>query len=319
MNDSTTWSPGRDVLDAGTDFGDDAGALVTAEHREAGHRDAAGDQVMVGVAHSRRFHLDLDFVLDCGSPISISSIDHGWLNSQIRAPLVFTLNLLSSLRRRFQRRPELHASNALVECRTAGDPITRGAGCDHQMATGACQAGSSRAASHRPRLRSMRFCIPSLRSPDSIRFMNILDTCPKSKKSRCHSIFSVAVEAEPAAADAVDLVLAAVGLVDDLLPEADDFALLVVDQDLLVLVHPVLQAFHFQTQRDVADLVDGPRTSRLPWGRCSSRRWRPRCRNRPAAFQSPFCSQTRFASSHRSTQSSSSWRESAGIVSLPSL
>src|SRR5258705_12628201 len=31
-----------------------------------------------------------------GSPISISSIDHGWLNSQMRAPFVFTTNLLSS-------------------------------------------------------------------------------------------------------------------------------------------------------------------------------------------------------------------------------
>ena len=30
-----------------------------------------------------------------GSPISISSIDHGWLNSQMRAPLVFIAILLS--------------------------------------------------------------------------------------------------------------------------------------------------------------------------------------------------------------------------------
>ena len=55
---------GREVLDAGADLGDDAGALVAAEHREARHRDAAGDQVVVGVAHARRFHLDLDLVLD---------------------------------------------------------------------------------------------------------------------------------------------------------------------------------------------------------------------------------------------------------------
>ena len=55
---------GSDVLDAGADLGDDACALVAAEHREAGHRDVAGHQVVVGMAHARRFHLDLDFVLD---------------------------------------------------------------------------------------------------------------------------------------------------------------------------------------------------------------------------------------------------------------
>src|ERR1700722_3668614 len=60
-------------------------------------------------------------------------------------------------------------------------------------------------------------------------------------------------EPEPAAADAVDLVLGAVGLVDDLLPEADDLAQFVVYEYLLVLVDPVLQAFHLQTQCDVAD------------------------------------------------------------------
>src|SRR5271170_1487839 len=47
-----------------------------------------------------------------GSPISISSMDHGWLNSQISAPLVFTANLLSSLNRATNGR--------LAECMTAG-------------------------------------------------------------------------------------------------------------------------------------------------------------------------------------------------------
>ena len=51
-----------DVLHAGAHLGDDAGALVPTEHRKARHRDAAGDEVMVGVAHARRFHLDLDLV-----------------------------------------------------------------------------------------------------------------------------------------------------------------------------------------------------------------------------------------------------------------
>ena len=43
-------------------------------------------KVMVGVAHARRFHLDLDSPF-FGSPISISSIFQGWLNSRMSAPL----------------------------------------------------------------------------------------------------------------------------------------------------------------------------------------------------------------------------------------
>ena len=50
----------RDAVDARADLGDDAGALMSAQYGEAQHRDAAGDQVVVGVAHARRFHLDLD-------------------------------------------------------------------------------------------------------------------------------------------------------------------------------------------------------------------------------------------------------------------
>jgi len=50
------------------------------------HRDAAGDQVVIGVAHAGRFHLDLDLVF-VRVAISISSMDHGWLNSQISALL----------------------------------------------------------------------------------------------------------------------------------------------------------------------------------------------------------------------------------------
>ncbi len=64
MNDKHHVVAGRDVLDAGSDLGDDARALVAAEHGEAAHRDATGDQVEVGVAHPSRFHLDLDLVLD---------------------------------------------------------------------------------------------------------------------------------------------------------------------------------------------------------------------------------------------------------------
>src|ERR1700756_6037686 len=66
----------------------------------------------------------------------------------------------------------------------------------------------------------------------------------------------VGVEPKPAPADPVDLLLAAVPVDDDLLPETDDLTLAVVDEDLLVRVLPVPEAFHFQTERDVADLVD---------------------------------------------------------------
>ncbi len=54
----------REVLDSRTDLGHDACALVAAEHRESRHRDAAGDQVVIGVAHPGRLHLDLHLVLD---------------------------------------------------------------------------------------------------------------------------------------------------------------------------------------------------------------------------------------------------------------
>src|ERR1700677_5131745 len=56
----------------------------------------------------------------------------------------------------------------------------------------------------------------------------------------------VGIETEPAAADAVDLGLRVVRVGDDLLPEADDLALLVVDDDFLVRVLPVLEALHLE-------------------------------------------------------------------------
>ena len=92
MNESTTWSPGaRSSTPWPTSVTMPAPSWPPSTGKPE-HRDAAGHQVVVGVAHARRFHLDLDFVL-CGSPISISSIDHGWLNSQISAPFVFTADL----------------------------------------------------------------------------------------------------------------------------------------------------------------------------------------------------------------------------------
>ena len=52
-----------EVLHAGADLGDDARALVAAEDREARHRDATGNQMVIRMAHPGRFHLDLDFIL----------------------------------------------------------------------------------------------------------------------------------------------------------------------------------------------------------------------------------------------------------------
>src|ERR1700733_14047490 len=66
----------------------------------------------------------------------------------------------------------------------------------------------------------------------------------------------VGIETEPAAADAVDLGLRVVRVGDDLLPEADDLALLVVDDDFLVRVLPVLETLHLQAEGDIANLVD---------------------------------------------------------------
>jgi len=53
-----------EVLDAGADLGDDACALVATEHREANIGMPTCYKMVVGVAHARRFHLNLDLVLD---------------------------------------------------------------------------------------------------------------------------------------------------------------------------------------------------------------------------------------------------------------
>src|SRR6202011_6366728 len=55
---------GDQVLDPGPAVGDDPCPLIPAEDGEAAHRDAACDQVLVGVAHPGRLHLDLHLVLD---------------------------------------------------------------------------------------------------------------------------------------------------------------------------------------------------------------------------------------------------------------
>src|SRR5689334_3629052 len=55
---------------------------------------------------------------------------------------------------------------------------------------------------------------------------------------------AVGVQPEPAAADSVDLRLRAVGVDRDLLPEADDLTLFVVDEHALIRVLPVVQPLH---------------------------------------------------------------------------
>ena len=47
----------RDIGDPLTDFHDDARAFMAADHRH-GHLQVAGDQVLVGVTHAARGHLD---------------------------------------------------------------------------------------------------------------------------------------------------------------------------------------------------------------------------------------------------------------------
>jgi hypothetical protein len=54
---------GFEILNAGSDVGDDARTLVAAEYREPCHRHAAGHQVVIGVAESGRFQLYLDFAV----------------------------------------------------------------------------------------------------------------------------------------------------------------------------------------------------------------------------------------------------------------
>ena len=61
MNARMTWSPSADAGDVLADLGDDAGALVAAECGQA-DRGGPGGQVVVGVAHARRVHADLDLV-----------------------------------------------------------------------------------------------------------------------------------------------------------------------------------------------------------------------------------------------------------------
>ena len=66
----------REVVDAFADLDDDAGAFVAAQHGKGRHGDVAGHHVMLGMAQPRGFHPDLDLALR-GSPMSISSTDHG--------------------------------------------------------------------------------------------------------------------------------------------------------------------------------------------------------------------------------------------------
>src|SRR6201992_3893015 len=194
-----------------------------------------------------------------GSPISISSIDHGWLNSQMSAPLVFTLNLLSSLNVGGVR-PELQASNRLVKCRSGGDPGHQGSRTqspDRHRSLSQWVVARQFLTGHTARdavLHAVAEVAGFDQVSEHLRDVPEVEEVALPLDQRRPVL--TGGKPEPAAADAVDLVLAAVGLVDDLFPEADDLALLVVDQDLLVLVHPVLQALHLQAQRDVADLVD---------------------------------------------------------------
>src|ERR1700681_1502959 len=68
--------------------------------------------------------------------------------------------------------------------------------------------------------------------------------------------FAVSRVSEPAATDTMNQLLIAIDVAGEMLPEADDFADLVVDNHPLVGVFPPLEAFHLLPHGDVADLVD---------------------------------------------------------------
>ena len=120
-----------DVLDTGADLGDDARALMPAKHGEAAHRDAAGDQVVVGVAHPRRLHLDLHLVLDGVADLDL--LDRPRL-VELPDESTFCLH---------------HNLLPLGEC--PRDRLSYlGHTVGYQIGKGTCRAGSSRAPSLRP-------------------------------------------------------------------------------------------------------------------------------------------------------------------------
>ena len=151
----------------------------------------------------------------------------------------------------------------------------------------------------------MRFCMPCAQVAGLDQLAeHATATWPKSKKSRCHSILQIGVRAGTSCRRCRrSRPCVPSDLLTICFQKPTISPMLLVDEHLLVLVDPVLQALHLQTQCDVADLVARRRTSRLPWARCSSRRWRRRCRSRPTASSHRPSRQSRLACSHRSTQS----------------
>ena len=169
---------GLKALDAWSDLGDDARAFVAAEHGETTHRDAAGDQVVVGVAHPRRFHLDLDLVLD-----GIADLDLLDRPRLVELPDESAFCLHPHV-------PSARASEArlepLVRCvtRAPKQPLGRASPDRYRRLAERVIPGQLLTG----QARSMRSCMPSDSSPDSSSQVEHLATWPKSKKSRCHSI-----------------------------------------------------------------------------------------------------------------------------------
>ena len=175
---------GRDVLDAGPDLGDDARALMTAQHREAAHRDAAGDQVVVGVAHPRRFHLDLHLVLDGVADLDL--LDRPRL-VELPDESAFCLHPIVPSARASQARLE-----PLVRCvtPTPKQPLGR-ASPDRDRRLAERVVARQFLAGHAA-FDSLLHALGQLARPRSAA-EHVGRTWPKSKKSRCHSILPSAL------------------------------------------------------------------------------------------------------------------------------
>ena len=86
-------------LDTGTDGGDDPGALVPAEHGEPRRRNAAGHQVVIGVAQAGGLELHRDLTAPRLADLDV--LDRPWL---VDAPQQRGPGPHDFVRRRLRRR-----------------------------------------------------------------------------------------------------------------------------------------------------------------------------------------------------------------------
>src|SRR6478752_2750542 len=195
---------------------------MPAKHGEAAHRDATGDQVVVGVAHPRRLHLDLHLVLDGVADLDL--LDRPRL---IELPDESAFCLHPHVP---STRGDDHRLEPLVRCvtPTPKQPLGRVSPDRYRCLSEWVVAGQL--------LPGQRALDPFLHTgrqvagPDQL--TEHVGNVPEVEEVALPLDLEICIESEPAAADSVDLALGAVALVDDLLPEPDDLTLLVVDEHL---------------------------------------------------------------------------------------